>query len=366
MKLILTALILSSLWITPLSAASVTKLYETVVSVDDQSRKNRLNAMQRALRHVLVKVSGSVLVPNAPEMDGPIARASRYVQQYRYQQGEPVVVDGIEEPTTALWIRFDQKEIEKILRNSNFPIWGEARPLVLIWLAVEQNGKRLLVGEKDRGLARTILERESAQRAIPIKLPLLDEIDQQQISVVDIWGQFEEKITATAARYNAQAVLTGRLFSLGGGHWQVYWDLYRGGEHTNWQSQGSVVELLLSGGVDGAADRMAEQFALNYGAESGRVELIVSGIKSFPQFDKTLNYLGSLDGVKRVTLSSMLGNQSHFSIEVEGGIDAVKQRIALGKRLNYIETAIDTPIDSESSGDVNKVVPRNTLHYRLR
>jgi len=124
--------------------------------------------------------------------------------------------------------------------------------------------------------------------------------------------------------------------------------------------------LLLSGGVDGAADRMAEQFALNYGAESGRVELIVSGIKSFPQFDKTLNYLGSLDGVKRVTLSSMLGNQSHFSIEVEGGIDAVKQRIALGKRLNYIETAIDTPIDSESSGDVNKVVPRNTLHYRLR
>ncbi len=358
MKLLLTILILSTRWIAPLSAANVTKLYETVVTVDDQSRKSRLDAMQRALRHVLVKVSGSVMVPNPPEMDGPIAKASRFVQQYRYQKGEVVMVDGVaqSQPTTELWVRFDQKGIEKILRKHNFPVWGEARPLVLVWLVIEQSGRRLLVGERDRGLARTILERESAQRGIPIKLPLLDEVDRQQISVVDIWGQFGEKIAATATRYDAQAVLTGRLFPLEGGHWQVQWDLYRDGERDHWQSQGSVVELLISGGVDGAADRMAEQFALSYGGESGRLELIVNGIQSFPQFDKTLNYLAALDGVKRVTLSSVVGNQSHFAIEVEGGIDAIKQRIALGKHLSYIEVA----------DDVDAVERLNTLNYQLR
>ncbi|NOR51693.1 MAG: DUF2066 domain-containing protein [Gammaproteobacteria bacterium] len=358
MKLLLTLLILGSFWITPLSAANVTRLYETVVTVNDQSRKNRLDAMQRALRHVLVKVSGSVMIPNTPEMSGPIAKASRYVQQYRYQKVEAVVVDGEElsQPTTEIWIRFDQKGVEKILRKNNFPIWGEARPLVLIWLVVEQGGERLLVGESDRGLARTILERESVQRAIPIKLPLLDELDLQQISVVDIWGQFEDKITATAARYSAQAVLTGRLFSLEGDVWQILWDLYSGGERHHWQVQGSVVELLISGGIDGAADRMAEQFALNYGAESGRVELIINGIQSFPQFDKTMGYLSSLDGVKRVTLTMVAGNQSHFSIEVEGGIDAIKQRISLGKRLSYIDVSVDD--------DAMKNL--NTLNYRLR
>lgn len=356
MKRLLIPLITCLLWVTPLSAANVTKLYETLVSVDDQSRKSRLEAMQRGMRHVLVKVSGSVTVPNAPEMDQPIAKASRYVQQYRYQKGTPIVVDGVEQPTTALWLRFDQKQIEKILRKNNFPIWGEARPLVLVWLAVEQGGKRLLVGAKDRGLARTILERESLQRGIPIKLPLLDEVDRQQLTVVDIWGQFEERITATADRYGAQAVLTGRLFPLQGGHWQVTWDLYRGAEHTQWQSQGSVVELLLSAGVDGAADRMAEQFALNYGAESGRVELILSGIQSFVQFDKMMSYLSTLDGVKRVTLTSVVADKSRFSIEVEGGINALKQRIALGKRLNFIEQIAD-------SDAVEKL---NTLNYQLR
>jgi len=356
MKTLFSILIFGLMWITPLSAANVTKLYETVVTVDDQSRKSRLDAMQRALRHVLVKVSGSVQVPNAPEMDRPISKASRYVQQYRYQRGAPVLVDGVERATTTLWIRFDQKEIEKILRKNNFPVWGEARPLVLLWLVIEQNGERLLVGERDRGLARTIIERESLQRAIPIKLPLLDEVDLQQISVVDIWGQFEEKITATAKRYGAQAVLTGRLFSLGGRQWQVYWDLYRNGEHNQWQSQGSVVELLLSGGVDGAADRMAEQFALNYGAESGRVELTINGIQSFPQFDKTMNYLAALDGVKRVTLLSVVGGKSRFSMEAEGGVDAVKQRIALGRHLSYLDTLAED----------DATAPSNTLNYQLR
>jgi len=355
MKLLLIALILGTLWISPLSAANVTKLYETVVKVEDQSRKSRVDAMQRALRQVLIKVSGSVMVPNTPEMDTPITKASRYVQQYRYQKGALVTVDGVEQPTTELWVRFDQREIEKILKNNNFPVWGEARPLVLVWLAVEQGGTRLLVGEKDRGLARTILERESAQRGIPIKLPLLDEIDQQQLTVVDIWGQFEERISTTAARYGAQAVLTGRLFPLMGGSWQVHWDLYRNGEHYHWQLQGSVVELLLSGGVDGAADRMAEQFALNYDAESGRVELIVSGIESFPQFDQTLNYLVALDGVKRVTLSAVVGSTSHFAIEAEGSVDALKQRIALGKRLSYLE-----------SPDASEQKYPNTLNYQLR
>ncbi|MCW8824985.1 MAG: DUF2066 domain-containing protein [Gammaproteobacteria bacterium] len=359
MKLLLTVLIIATFWTGPLSAASVTRLYETVVKVDDQSRKSRLDAMQRALRQVLIKVSGSVMVPNRPEMDGHITKASRFVQQYRYQKGELITIDGQEQPTLDLWVRFDQKEIEKILKQNNFPVWGSARPLVLVWLVVEQNGQRLIVGEKDRGLARTILERESAQRGIPIKLPLLDEIDQQQLTAVDIWAQFEEKITATASRYAAQAVLTGRLFPLQGGSWQVHWDLYRKGEHHHWQSQGSIVELLLSGGVDGAADRMAEQFALNYGAdgsESGRVELIIRGIESFPQFDKTFSYLSALDGVKRITLTSMVGTNSHFSIEVEGGVEAIKQRIALGKRLKYLESAAE--------GD--EVERLNTLNYQLR
>jgi hypothetical protein len=355
MKILFTLLIMGSLWINPLSAASVTKLYETAVRVDDQSRASRQDAMQRALRHVLIKVSGSVMVPNSPEMDEPIANASRFVQQYRYQKGEAVTVGGVEQPTTELWVSFDQKEIEKILRKNNFSIWGEARPLVLIWLAIEQNGQRLLVGEQDRGLARTILEKEAAQRAIPIKLPLLDEPD-QEMTVVDIWGQFEDKITATAGRYGAQAVLTGRLFPLESGAWQIHWDLYRNGEHTHWQSQGSVVELLLSGGIDGAADRMAEQFALNSGSESGRVELIVNGIESFPQFDTTLSYLTSLDGVKRVILSSVVGNTTHFSIEAEGGVSAVKQRIALGKHLSYLETSLDAVV----------VERPNTLNYQLR
>ncbi len=356
MKRVLIALILGLLWFTPLSAASVTKLYETLVTVDDQSRKSRLEAMQRGLRHVLIKVSGSVMVPNNLEKAGVIAKASQYVQQYRYQQGVPVLIDGAEQATTELWIHFDQKEIEKILKDNNFPIWGEARPLVLVWLAVEQGGRRLLVSAKDDGLARTILERESVQRGIPIKLPLLDEIDKQQLTVADVWGQFGEKIAATASRYGAQAVLTGRLFQRQGGDWQVNWDLDRGDEQRRRQSQGSVVELLISAGVDGAADWMAEQFALNYGAKSERVELIFSGLQSFPQFDKIMGYLNGLDGVEGVMLTAVSGEKSHFIVEVEGGIDALRQRIALGGRLNFFKQVID--------GDAME--RPDTLNYRLR
>lgn len=331
-------------------AELVRGLYEAEVPVTEQSAGERRGALTAALAMVLVKVSGNRAIATDPAVADALLKPARFVQQYRYRvveppaepQGGPGPVENRSggpageppESQLILSVRFDATAVNELLRTAGQRIWGEARPTTLVWLAVEEGGRRRLVGASDKGPVTAALKERAAQRGLPLHLPLLDLQDQLRLEPVDVWGGFRDPILAASTRYQSQAVLVGRLSQDTPGMYQVQWSLYLGRETLRWESAGSVLEAVLGVGVDGAADVLSQRFAQTYTATGGATLAVqVRDITSLDGYARAMDYLRELNGVKGVQVVMVSPGSVSFRLELTGERQAVIQAISLGDTL---------------------------------
>ncbi len=371
-----------------LHAAEVGALYEAEVTVSDRSAESRRLAMAQALEQVLVKVSGQSnpgLLLGAERLE---QSAPRYVLQYRYrniqpqplEEGQPVAGEGSEAAdvpldTLALWVKFDEKGVEGLLRENDLPVWGSARPMTLVWLAVERHGRRYLVGTHDQGPTPAALQEAAAERALPLSLPLLDLEDQERVQVVDVGGGFEDTLLSASKRYPAQAVLIGRLEAQHPSEYRARWDLHEGDKVWRWQSSEFSFDALVASGVYGAAERLSMRFVEGFQSGGGPVALEVSGLYDLIAYRKAVDYLSSLHGVKRVRVSRVGGESVSFLLDVDGSSDNVVQTIALGDTLvpesaepdgaPPLSTGPTDPAAAPSLSPGSAAIPSLELRYRL-
>ena len=323
----------------PLIAAE--SLYEVKLAVSDQSAKVRLETMPVAMEQVLVKVSGYSKVFDNPFTKARLSTAKNYVQQYRYSHEEWSEAELEKNPDLPpqrlmLWLRFDQKGINRLLKEAGIPVWGSNRPLTLLWLAVEQSGKRLLVGANDSGQAREFLERQAQQRALPVRFPLLDLTDNGKIRAADVWGNFRDVILDASARYQPKAILTGKLYPVGNGY-KVEWRLLHEGQQFNWEARDDDVEVLLARGIDSATDNLAALFAESYEAGGYEAIFIIEDIDDFISLRRVTGYLESVPGVANVNIERIEGSVVRLNLDTEGGLDYVLRSISNGNILQRVE-----------------------------
>jgi len=334
--------IVSILWlfvVLPLQAAETEGLYEAVVAVSDQGNSARAAGMREAMSVVLLKVCGISRVTEDPELAEVMSSPARYVQQYRYSNER--ASDG----RLQLQVSFDQKGIDSLLRSHGYSIWGDARPTTLIWLGVEDKGTRVLVGANDGGLIRQLMVNEAQRRALPVKLPLLDSTDQGRVRTADVWGNFVDNIKDASQRYNAQAILIGKLYPLSGGSWEARWTLDYRGEVSHWQSQSVEVRQLITEVIDRVANQLAKSFAQSFVSGSSEVMLRVDGIHNLEQYRRVLDYLRGVHGVKQAVAKSLNADSVRFHLMTSGGSDAVLRVIALGNTLERVkDSSVYTPV----------------------
>ena len=177
-------------------AAIVDGLYEAEVLVQNQSKSEREQAMSSALTQVFKKVSGRSNVQTLPGVADAISNADRFLQQYLYRGvGEAQYPIPQAEPGSQLaWFRFDENAVNRILRDNNVPVWGRTRPATLVWLAIEQDGSRYMLGSDSAEELRDVLEYEAQRQGMALVLPLLDLQDQRALSFADLWGNFQDSI----------------------------------------------------------------------------------------------------------------------------------------------------------------------------
>ena len=131
-------------------AVTVSDLYEAEVPVEGQEAAQRSDAISRAFTEVLMKVTGHRGITNRQELTAEIANASRYVQQYRYRllDADPVANSTGQsegenvEPQRLLQVSFDSGAVNSMLRGLGLPVWGDNRPSGLVWVGLEQGGKK--------------------------------------------------------------------------------------------------------------------------------------------------------------------------------------------------------------------------------
>ncbi len=346
-------------------ADDIPGLYETEITVGTQDVEERRAALTAGMRQVLLRVSGRSIVLTITAVEDALTHPTRYVQRYRYRN--QTGADGAQEK--VLWVRFDEKAINKLLRENRMPVWGRTRPAVLVWMVVDDRQSRILLGNNDEHPAKTLISEQARLRGIPLRWPMLDLRDQSSITASDVWGSFEDTIIRASRRYQTEAILVGRVYKTYGGSWNVRWTLYDRGHREDWNARAeSLIESLIPG-VDRTASILAQRFAQVENDEQNNSVLVrVYGINSLAAYNKTLKYLSRLAVVTHVQAHSVFPDNVIFQLNSRNGRLAVSQAVALGHTLVEKNTRapLSAPASTGSSAAGQTATPvRADLVYSL-
>ena len=316
------------LWLlVPLAGAAVSQqLFESEVVVRSQAPAVRAAAMKTALEEVLVRVAGQNSVLATEPARALLQKPSRLVQQYRY-----FTVPGSEPPLLKLWVRFDGDAIRQSLQQQGLAYWGAERPDTLVWLAVEDRGKRYVVSADDESDVHQQIVQVARQRGVPILFPLMDIEDQSQARFSDIWGGFFDHVIKASARYNPPAILIGRLNRSPSGGWSARWYMEVAGKASSWSDSQQQLAVLLQQGMDDTADYLASRFAVTNGNGSANVVSIsVAGIRSLADYARINDYLASLTSIMDVQVEQVNGSEVQYSLQLNGGLQDLTRTVSIG------------------------------------
>jgi len=372
-------------------AAKIIDLYEAEIPVLSQSRADRRVAIKQAFAEVLLRVSGQqdvvlalpplietdaiplkktpnqeqanlVLVGKTTEIATALDRATFYVKQFRYQKttGRPHIDWGIKvverkndkakKIQQVLWIRFNKKKINKLLHDANLPVWSSTRPSILVWMVVESRSKRYLLSNSIKSTTRESIEKHARLYGLPVRFPLMDLADRANITISDVWGDFEERIMLASKRYQTEAVLVGKLYQANRS-WNTQWHLYLNGRRVDWQEQAIYLEKVVKRGLSHTAQNLSLAFA-DIKTEKGIQQVLVQvkDVNGLADYTQAVKYLASISAVKKVQTLKIDKSSVLFNLTTQGSRVGVMQAIALGSQL----VAEPNTIPRQSSGLPNK------------
>ncbi len=337
--LVIGAICLTVLSSATATAARVSDLYAATGVLPADSESPLADAFNEALGKVLVKVTGRRDAAAPDFLVTLFPDPAKVVQQYRREGQE------------TIWARFDRDEIKRVLDGSGQPVWGEDRPVILIWLALDAGrGQRSILPAEseadvlpirtDEALSfdfeqldevRVVVVEAAESRGIPVLLPLVDAEDLSRLSFAELWGDFSDPVMAASERYGADAVLIGRARSAAAPGQQVRWSLLQGDERIDWQGS-------LADGPNATADWLGGRLA-TYADSAGKVRLSVGGVNSLDDYGALTSYLKSIAVVDSFDVSRVNGDHIEFVVTVRGDSDRLMRAIRSGRMLQPITGA---------------------------
>jgi hypothetical protein len=324
-----------SLLSAPAVQAAAEKLFESEVVVPNQSPGVRAHAMKTALQEVLVRVAGQHAVLATEPAMAMLKDPAQQVQQYRY-----FTVPESEPPVLKLWVRFDGETIRQALQQQGVSYWGAERPDTLLWLAVEDRGKRYVVAADDGTDVYRQIEQAARQRGVPVLFPLMDLQDQSQVRFSDIWGGFFDNVVDASRRYNPQAVLIGRLNRSPSGGWSSRWHLEVAGKPSSWSDSRQQLDRLAQQGIDDTADILASRFGVSQASGNpDTVNILVTGVDSLTDYSRLSDYLSGLTAVVDMQVARVAGTEIQYALQLNGSLQDLTHTMTIGTVLKPLPTA---------------------------
>ena len=318
----------------PASAARLEHLYEAEVAAAGRDTADRDAALQQALQEVLVRLTGSRATLQNPAAVALLENPGTYVEQYRYTEN-PAAVGS--DTALNLWVQFDGVSLARDLRRAGLPYWGPERPDVLVWLAIDDRGRRYLVSEGGRQPAGDYLKQAAQQQGLPLTLPLMDLQDQRAVDFTDIWGRFVAPVESASQRYRPQAILTARLArSSADGSWRADWQLLSGDNRQDWSVHADDLHAAVDAGIADAAEWLAQRYAVVATTEGVR-SLVVEGVRTLDDYARVSAYLAALSPVDRVDVRRAQQHSVEFNLTLSADERNLRQLIALGRVLQRVD-----------------------------
>ena len=302
----------------PVIASHTTELYEVEILLVNKSASVRQAAFKQGLDEVFIRLSGDSIIMDKLKRPAP----ATYVKQYSY---EPVEKPGTNQQgkqlTHRIKILYNSSLMGKYLQKNGFPVWGEHRPEVVVWLAIRDGRNEYVLKQSDLSLLKTAADKALIRRGVPARWPLYDAKDKKNLSVADIRGGFKDPVTTASKRYSRGPALTGSMI-WNGKQWQSSWSLLMSNEDHHWENRyWNLSEVdhkrLINKAIDQAADALGIAFAI-HGSTSKQqrktIQLDIQAVNSIKKYRKLENYLRNLSAVEMATPLKVDGQNAIFEV----------------------------------------------------
>ena len=340
-------------------AESAGDLYAAEMVVADEGSETRNTALSKLLATVLVRVSGNTGVAGQPAARELLGAAPSLVQQYRYRSAEQ---DGA--LVRYLWARFDQPVVDRMMRERNLPVWVQ-RPRVLLWLATEQSGQRMLLNLENDPQARAAIEAQAQQRGMPLQLPLMDLEDQVKLTAADVWSDYQAGIRLASARYPHDLILTGRLRPQGGDRWSGVWSLLDADGSQSFQTPAQALSEVLMFAVDQAQNLLAARYAPMPGAGGTGTLVRFDDVYDLAAYGRLVALLDALQPVSQVALRHVNHDSFVFEFQLRGDKQDLVRALGSSGRLVAEPGPMRLAPPAVPSATPAVAEPEADLYYRL-
>jgi len=294
-------------------AGQVVSLYDVDILVVDESADTRWRVFNEGLDEVFVRISGDSIVMD--KLKRP--PASRYVKQYSY--------DPVENPESnkdgkllshRIKIQYNGSAMEAYLRENGYPVWGEHRAEVVVWMAIRDGRNEYVLKDTDKSALKTSAQQALHRRGVPDRWPLFDYKDRKILKVADIRGGFKDPVAKASKRYSRGPALTGSLI-WSGSKWQSSWSLLMENGNRHWSIEDADYNVLINKAVDQAADAMGIVFAIHGISDNqnlARIQLDIQEVKSIQAYRRLENYLRELSAVEMAKPLKVDGQSAIFEV----------------------------------------------------
>ncbi|ODC03592.1 hypothetical protein BFW38_08590 [Terasakiispira papahanaumokuakeensis] len=315
------------------SAEQVDHLYRLSALVSDTGEATRQAAARDMLARLLVRVSGTERTLERDGLETRLDEAERWVTQFRYESTNALIknANGAQTLAQRLTLEFDPAGVTSILRDLKAPIWGDNRPAVLIWAALEGKQGRYLISDETNPALQKVLQREAHERGLPMVVP---GSGKPRPALSDVWGQFADQVQRSSSSYHPDAVVLARIQPRSGGGWQGRWTLATGMDQIVFTPSGQNIGQVLRTGVDMVTEALADRYAArSVDTQQGPFKMLVSGVTTLEDYAQFEQYLTSLAMVDRLNIERVNGGRLLVSVNLRGQADQLKANLKLDGRL---------------------------------
>ncbi|GAA61459.1 hypothetical protein P20652_3338 [Pseudoalteromonas sp. BSi20652] len=330
------------------SAVEVTDLYQDILKVDDKTRDTRLAASRKALLNVLVKVSGDETADQNKLAQQRTKDISDYMLKFEYDER----VNG----ELQLVVKFEARKINALIKELNLPLWGVQRPLVAIWLGIEDNWRRELVTQESYPQLEQLIYSKAGRRGLPVVIPLLDLQDRRLVGIPEVWGNFSEPVEEASRRYSAERSITARMYKgADSENWILDWRFTNDDQFDSNRLTGDKQQIV-SQMIDTLAQGLASEYAIDPNAyyEQAAATLTLKGTENFVDIELAKRSLLSLSVVTQVTIVRKTPDLVEFKLSHTGGLSDLKKGLGLDSSFK----------DYEDPHAFYHVVNKNSLEYQ--
>lgn len=333
------------------SAKVVSNLYQGQVPVMSRASDQLDAAMQQAFTQVLIKVSGNSQIASNSTISAQIPNASDYAQQYSYVQAPLLGAARVSNPDAtqlSLQAVFDNTQIRQLLQQANQPMLGRDRPVLLVWLAVDDGQTQQLLNMNNSNTAVAVVQDSAQIRGIPLMWPAVGDASAaasaNQVSFSDVWQLNTDKLQQLSQAYNPNAILVARLANANN-VWTGQWTLLLDGQQTNWQTSNADETLTLQQGMDQVVDAITQHFAVQQASEQTQVTVTINNLSSLSSYARASNYLRQLTPVSAVMVKQVNADAVQFLVTLNGSQDSLVAAMKLDNKTLPVD-ASDSDIQS--------------------